>query len=229
VAGRPGLVRELGQRHGAVVTLERRVGLGQDDVDRVAQQLVALQARRQVARLVLPLVGEHDVDVAERERRDRLLRLGLDELAAQARRVAGERLDRRDRELEHHRLEAGHARPAGDCAGRGGQVGLGERGALQQRVGVLDERERRVGEAHPAPGALEQRHARLALEDRELLGDRGGRELQRICDRGDRAARGELAQQADAAEVEHSKGTLTDVVEESEWMLKAPAGTMPGP
>ena len=64
--------------------------------------------------------------------------------------------------------------------------------------------ERRVGQAHAAAGALEQRHARLALEDRQLLGDRGGRELQRVGDRGDRPAGGELAQQADAAEVEHS-------------------------
>jgi hypothetical protein len=83
VAVAHGSVRELGQRHGAGVALEHGVVLGQDDVDRVAEQLVALEARREGARLVLPLVGEHDVDVAERERRDRLLRLGLDELAAQ--------------------------------------------------------------------------------------------------------------------------------------------------
>ena len=107
--------------------------------------------------------------------------------------------------LEDHRLEgrdARHGRSIG--AGRGGEVGLGERGALQQRVGVPDERQRRVGQPHPAPGALEQRHARLALEDRQLLGDGGGRELQCVGDRGDGPAGGELAQQADAAEVEHS-------------------------
>ena len=97
---------------------------------------------------------------------------------------------------------------AGDRAGRGGEVGLGERGALEQRVGVLDERERRVGQAHAAAGALEQRHAGLALEHRQLLGDRRGRELQRVGDRGDRPAVVQLAQQADAAEVEHSVGTL---------------------
>ena len=116
--------------------------------------------------------------------------------------------------LQHHRLEARDARPAGDGAGRGGEVGLGERGALEQRVGVLDERQRRVGQAHAAAGALEQRHARLALEDRQLLGDRRGRELQRVGDRGDRPAGGELAQQADAAEVEHSKGTLLNLQSE---------------
>jgi hypothetical protein len=34
---------------------------------------------------------------------------------------------------------------------------------------VIDQDERRVGEAHAPPRALEQRHARLALEQRELL------------------------------------------------------------
>jgi hypothetical protein len=36
---------------------------------------------------------------------------------------------------------------------------LGERRTLEQRLGVLDEHERRVGRAHAAAGALEQRHA----------------------------------------------------------------------
>ena len=62
-------------------------------------------------------------------------------------------------------------RAARDRAGDGGEVGLGERRALEQRVGVLDERERRVGEPDAAAGALEQAHAGLALEHGELLGD----------------------------------------------------------
>ena len=66
-----------------------------------------------------------------------------------------------------------------------------------------DEHERGVGQAHAAAGALEQRHARLALEHGELLGDGRRRELQRVGDGGDRAARVQLAQQPQAAEVEH--------------------------
>ena len=42
-------------------------------------------------RLVLPLVAEHEVEVAERERGQRLLGLGLDQLAAQPRRLALQR------------------------------------------------------------------------------------------------------------------------------------------
>ena len=98
-------------------------------------------------------------------------------------------------------------RAARDGAGDGGEVGLGERRALEQRVGVLDERQRRVGEPHAAAGALEQPHAGLALEHGELLGDGRGRELERVGDGGDRAALVELAQQAESAEVEHSSAT----------------------
>ena len=70
-----------------------RVARRQQHVDRVAR--AARGARGPAGSghgLVLPLVAEHEVDVAERERRQRLLGLGLDELAPQARRVAGERL-----------------------------------------------------------------------------------------------------------------------------------------
>jgi hypothetical protein len=65
------------------------------------------------------------------------------------------------------------------------------------------EHERGVGQPHAAAGALEQRDAGLALEHRELLGDRRRRELQRVGDRGDRSALAQLAQQAEAAEMEH--------------------------
>src|SRR4029077_16492053 len=90
---------------------------------------------------------------------------------------------------------------------------------LEQRVGMLDEDERGVGQADAAARTLEQRHAGLALEDRELLADRGGRELQRVGDRGDRAALVELAEQAQPAEIEHREGTLLIVVQISESFL----------
>ena len=67
-------------------------------------------------RLVLPFVGQDEVDVAERERGQRLLGLGFDELAAQARRLPRKRLHRRDGEAERDRLEGGDPRPPGDAA-----------------------------------------------------------------------------------------------------------------
>ena len=118
-----------------------------------------------------------------------------------------------------HRPEAGDARAAGDRPGRRGEVGLGERGAVEQRLGVLGEHERRVGQPDAAPGALEQPDAGLALEHRELLGDRRGRELERVGDRGDRPALLELAQQPKSAEVEHRQATLPNTAYESASIL----------
>ena len=154
-------------------------------------------------RLVLPLVGQHEVDVAERERGERLLGLGLDQLAAQVGRLARERPDRRHGHAQADRLERGDPAAAGDAAGGGGQVGLGELGALEQRAGVADEDQRRIGEPDAAAGRLEQRQPRLALEHGELLRDGRGRELERVGDGGDRAARVQLVQEAQPAEVEH--------------------------
>ena len=67
---------------------------------------------------------------------------------------------------------------------------------------------RRVGQAHAAAGALEQAHAGLAFEQRELLGDGARRELERVGDRGDRAAVVELFEQPEAAQLEHSVAML---------------------
>jgi hypothetical protein len=69
---------------------------------------------------------------------------------------------------------------------------------------MAHEHDRRIGQADPSAGPLEQRHARLALEHRELLRDGRGRELQRVGDRRDRAASMQLVQQAQALEHEHS-------------------------
>ncbi len=73
---------------------------------------------------------------------------------------------------------------------------------------MTDQRERRIRQAHAAAGLLEQLDARLALEGGELLRDRRGRELQRLGDGGDRPALVQLAQQAEASEVEHRVVTL---------------------
>jgi hypothetical protein len=168
---------------------------------------------------VLPLVCQHEVDVAERERGQRLLGLGLDQLAAQVGRLAGERPDGRHRDPQRDRLEGGDPAAAGDAPGGGGELGLGELGALEQRAGVADEDERRVGQPHAAAGRLEQRHPGLALEHGELLGDGGGRELERVGDRGDRAAGVQLVQQAQPSQVEHQVATLLDQLYKSELLL----------
>ena len=76
---------------------------------------------------------------------------------------------------------------------------------LEQRLGVADQDERGVGQADAAPRPLEQRHARLALEHRELLRDGRRRELERIRDGGDRPALVQLVEQPQPAQVKHGE------------------------
>ena len=57
-----------------------------------------------------------------------------------------------------------------------------------------DQDQRGVREPHPSAGALEQLHAGLAFQHRELLGDGRGRELKRVRHRRDRASLVQLAQ-----------------------------------
>jgi hypothetical protein len=88
MAGRPGLGGELGQRHRLLVTERERVILGEHHAHRVAVQVVAVDAGGPGARLMLPLVAEDEIHVAQDQRRQRLLGLGLHELAAQPGRVS---------------------------------------------------------------------------------------------------------------------------------------------
>ena len=212
VAGDPHRVRQLGERHCLGVPPGRRVRGRQDEMDGIAEELVALQPRRHPQRLVQPLVTEHEVDLAQRESGQRLLGLGLDQLAAQPRRIGRQRLHRRQGEPQRHGLKAGDPPAARDGAGSRGQIGLGERGARQQRLGVVDQHERRVGQPHAATGALEQLHAGLALEHRELLRDGRRRELERVGDCSDRLSFVQLAQEAQAVDVEHRAATLPSLV-----------------
>jgi drug/metabolite transporter (DMT)-like permease len=223
---RPGLAGELGQRHGVTVTPRGRVVCGQDEPDRVVPEVLAVDAGGSRERLVLPLVGEHEIDVSERERRQRLLGFGFDELAAEVGRVARELLHRRHGEVERDRLEGGDPPRAGDPARSRRQLGLGELGALEQRICVTYQDECGVGQPDASPGRLEQRHSRLALEHGELLGDGRRRELQCVGDRGDRAARVQLVQQAEPAKVEHSQATLPNSRYQPESLLRNVVGTI---
>ena len=60
---------------------------------------------------------------------------------------------------------------------------------------MLHQDERRIREAHAAPGAFDERNTRLPLEHRQLLRYGRRRELERVRHRGDRATGVQLAQQ----------------------------------
>ena len=70
-------------------------------------------------------------------------------------------------------------------------------------VGVIDERAPGVGQPHAAAAALDELRAGLALERRDLLGDGRLRVRQALGGGGERALRGDLAQDAHTADIEH--------------------------
>ena len=80
-------------------------------------------------------------------------------------------------------------------------LGLGELG--EDPLGVAHDRLAGVGQPHPARAALDEHGAGLALERGDLLGDGGLRERERVGGGGERAAEGDFAEDAHAADVEH--------------------------
>ena len=83
------------------------------------------------------------------------------------------------------------------------QVGLQLFEPGQHPSGARREHPAGVGQLEPPPGLAEQLDARLALELRELLGDRRRRERERLRGARDRALGDELAQHDEAAGSEH--------------------------
>ena len=128
--------------------------------------------------------------------------------------------------MERCRLERGDAASTGDLSRGGRQVRLGELGSVQQRLGVTDEDERRVGQPNAASRPLQQAHACLALEHRELLGHRRGREAQRLGHGGDGSPGVQLAQEPQSVEVEHRPATLTSPRYEPSLLLTHGCGSI---
>ena len=83
------------------------------------------------------------------------------------------------------------------------QRGLGGLEPAEDHVGVLDEDLARLGQHDPAGTALQQPHAGLALERGDLLRDRRGRVGEHVGGGRQRTAAGDLAEHAQAANVQH--------------------------
>jgi hypothetical protein len=82
--------------------------------------------------------------------------------------------------------------------------GLGGTQLHQNPLGVLDQLAAHRGEGHPPRRALDQPGSRLALERRDLLGDRGARVLQAARRGRDRALAVDRAEHDQLADVEHA-------------------------
>src|SRR5215212_8242925 len=77
--------------------------------------------------------------------------------------------------------------------------------AVEDGVGVAHEKLAGLREAHAARGALDEARAGLGLERRNLARDRGLGEGEHVGRGGEGAVRGDLAQDPEAADVEHDQ------------------------
>jgi hypothetical protein len=199
----PARVRQRGERHRAGVRL---VAERQHDAQRVLEQVDALEPRVRGRRPAHVLVRDREVDVAQPQRGQRRLRLELGRARPHVGVPARERGDRR---REQRPLGAGERRDvdvAGDVGRRGRQLGGRGLELHEDRLRARDEPPAGLGQPDAPAVAVEQRDAGLALERRELLRDRRGRERERPRGGGDRPALGDLAQHAHPAHVEGSGG-----------------------
>jgi hypothetical protein len=92
--------------------------------------------------------------------------------------------------------------------GRRQDLGLGQAQLGEDRLGVAQQDLTGRRQRHAARVAHEQARAELALEARDLLGDRGLGEREGGRGIGERAARGDLAKNGEQARVEHN-GSLS--------------------
>ena len=181
----------------------QRVVLRKREPDLVLEQVGALErgvAGRGRERVLL---GEHEVELAELELGQAVLGLEVARGHAQVGVLGGERGDRPREQRAVRAGEGSGAEHARDLGGRALDRRLGGLELAQDALGARDELLAGRREPAAAAVALEQLDAGLALECRELLGDGRSGVAERVGGGGDRPAGGELAQDAQAADVEH--------------------------
>ena len=99
--------------------------------------------------------------------------------------------------------ERADAQLAGGVPGQLGELPAGEVQPVGDDVGVLEQQRARGRERQPAGAALEQLRARLALERRDLLRDRGLGQRQGLGRAREGAEPRDLAESQHAARVDH--------------------------
>ena len=194
-----------------------RVRRGQDGVERVDPQREPLVARVVDRRREPRRHRERDVGVAAGHRHEAARGLLLGDRQGElgvgaAQRGRGGRDDLRDAGRE-----AGDPDAADEPVRVGGDVGRGGLELREHDVGVADQDLGGAGEPHAAAVALDDGLADLALERGELLGHGRGREVERVGRGGDRAVLGDLAQDAQPADVDHA-ADLTDATRNVYWL-----------
>ena len=151
------------------------------------------------------LLGDHEVEVAREGLVERRLGLALGDDDGEAGVLAFEHVEGAGQQGEGDRLEDGDPHDAGRALQRGGELGVGEFEPFEDVGGVRHEDLGLRGQLQPPPRLAQQRHPGLPFEERQLLRHRRRRLVQCGGDGGDRAAQAQLAQEREAADVEHAR------------------------
>ena len=178
--------------------------VGQRGVQDVGQQRAAEEARVVGGRDALGLHRQHGVQLVLAQRQEAVRRLGLLDAHTHPGGAVGQQRGGRQNQAGQRRGKPADAQLPGVAGDVGVEVGPQQLQLGEQRVAMGQQHARDGRQAHAAAVGLQQRLAHLALQRGQLLGDRRGRQVQRVGRRRDRAAVGELAQRAQAAQVDHA-------------------------
>ena len=167
-------------------TLREPVAGRQRDHEALAQEVVALEVVRRLARARRVLEAEREMQLAGAHALGQVVAALVDAdldvgvALAQAGEGVGDEPGERGR-------EGADAQPDAAAVGGRGDLGVGELEALGDGVGVREQDLALGGEPQAAGLALEQARADLALEGADLVGDRGLGERERAGGAGERA------------------------------------------
>ncbi|CRK50138.1 hypothetical protein RHCRD62_100050 [Rhodococcus sp. RD6.2] len=184
-----------------------RSGGGDGQAQPVADEIGSVDADPDLIGQTRILLPENDVELMRQERTVGGPDLAMTDLHSQLRMPLRQQGQCGRGQLDDDGLERRDAQRAPDLGLRGGKLGFGLFEAGQHGLGVRDETDGVVGEAHSPANALEQRHARLPFEQRQLLRHRGRRVRQCLRDLGERAATVEFAQHPQPHDVQHGDST----------------------
>ncbi len=195
--GSPDLSRQLGERDRAG---EPARGRGHQHL--LGEQIQAGQIWLGLTPIMVVLVRDYDVEPAEPQLAQALVRIMLGHREVQQRVLGGQFRRYRHDESLRHRPRGGDAQVAPDGLPRQLQRGLCFLQSGQHRSRLLDERLAGERQPDPPPGPLEQGRTAFPLQCAQLLRDGRRREPECPSRCGDGAAQRHLTQNAQAADVQ---------------------------
>jgi 1-aminocyclopropane-1-carboxylate deaminase len=219
----PGALGEVGEPH--LARRRERVIAGKHEAQLVLKEVFAVEGRvGDRSRVVV--VSEDQIEVAEPQRGQGLLGVGLDDLDLERRVIVPKPVEGRCQQCERGRLERGDSEPTMRGPRLRCEFGLGVVKCGEDAVRMGREHAAGVGQPNAATDPLEQCGARLPLQLGQLLRDGRGREGQRFGDGSDRPSRLELAEKAQPPQFDHV-AELTSCVKKKSLLFTISAVTLP--